>query len=92
MARYQWGSIVVQAEQFFQDEYDATDYLPPGVCDCGSIGTGPHCHGLGGLLLARHNDWIVITPTGNVFPHPPELFEAVCVLLPETAVWAAHED
>ena len=32
--QYRKKPVLITAEQFFQDEYDAMDVLPPGACAC----------------------------------------------------------
>jgi hypothetical protein len=73
LARYRKRPIVIEAEQFFMDEYNATNEVPPGVCDCGKS-VSPHCHTLEGVLHVYHLDWIVTGLVGEVYPVRDDIF------------------
>ena len=73
MKDYRKKPVIIQAEEFFMDEYDATGYLPTGVCDCAEA-SGVHCHTLEGVLTVNHNDWIIIGVKGEIYPCKPDIF------------------
>lgn len=71
--------VVIEAEQFFQDQYDATGYLPPGACDDPDTGTHYYCvhvHTLEGIYPLHHLDWIICGVQGEYYPCRDDIFEA----------------
>ena len=79
MAKYRKKPVVIEAEQFFQDEYDLTNYLPVGACDCPEIGDKKytvHCHTSEGPIAIRHLDWIICGIQGEYYRCKPYIFEA----------------
>jgi hypothetical protein len=88
MARYQKNPILIDAEQFFQDEYDATNTLPTGACDCAmALGMAlgmVHVHTLEGPYPLRHLDWIVCGTAGEYYPVREDIFKATYTLVPPT--------
>ena len=74
---YRKKPLVIEAEQFFQDEYEATGTLPIGVCDCSHTELSDvHCHTLEGPLHVSHEDWIICGIQGEVYPCKPAVFTA----------------
>ena len=79
MAKYRKKPLIVVAEPFFQDEYNANSYLPQGTCDCREIGDTKypvHCHTLEGPIAVSHGDWIITGIRGEYYPCKPDIFEA----------------
>ena len=75
MPRFQKRPVIVTAQQFFQDEFDATQALPPGGCDCQAIQGGVHVHTLEGVYPLRHTDWVAQGIRGESSPMRDDLFE-----------------
>jgi hypothetical protein len=76
MPKYRKKPVIIEAEQFFQDEYDAIGTLPIGACDCANLKGGVHCHTLEGLLTVSHEDWVITGVQGEHYPCKPDIFAA----------------
>ena len=88
MAKYRKKHLIIEAEQFFQDQYDAINYLPEGACDCRQIGDKKytvHCHTLEGPVAVLHFDWIIRDIHGEYRRCKPNIFEATYELVKESS-------